>query len=136
MSKYSQLNATNLKIINDSLTPVNAYIEGYDIFGNYTLDVSLTMPQKSTWPDLIDIGYTNSADIWLKTGNPEQLIKSVKITRDKNGFYTITDQQTSANLCNSGNNAAPGKLTVNINGGVFDIKRNSPITISCNYSLV
>ena len=132
---FLNLNATNLNIINGSSTPVNVYIKGQDIFGNYTLDKSFSMFQKFTWPDLIDIGYTNSADIWLKTGSPEQLIKSVKITRDKNGFYTITDQQTGAMLCNSGNNAAPGKLTFNINGGGFDMKGNPILTVSCNYTL-
>ena len=101
----------------------NMYIKGQDIFGNYTLDKKIYLPAGSA-SDITDIGYTNSADIWIKAGSPEKLIKSAKITRNKHGFYTITDQQTGSNLCNSGLDAAPQTLVLNFDGN----------NITCIYS--
>ena len=124
MGGNSNLNATNL--LAESLVgnqSFNIYIKGQDIFGNYTLDKKIYLPAAGQ-SDLTDIGYTNSADIWFKTGKPEQLIKSAKIIRDKHGYYTITDQQTGATICTSGLNAAPGLLTLNFDGN----------NITCIYS--
>ena len=124
-------NATNLETKNQSSKTLNITIKGRDIFGNNTLDRSFTVQAGDTsGSDLVDIGYTNAADIWLKLGNGT-LLKSAKITRDKNGFYTITDQQTGQNVCSSDLNAAPGKLVFYIS----DVSSNNDaVSIACFYS--
>ena len=117
---------------NNTSDPVTLYIQGVDIFGNKTLDTSVTNIAGG-YSDFIDIGYTNSADIWFKFGNGT-LLKSAKITRDKNGFYSVTDQQTGAALCNSGNNPMPGSFDISISDN--NVKGHRTYTLDCDYHIM